>query len=309
MTGQSDRRDFRGHAGQTLDFSWPGKARVAVSVVVNFEEGAELSIADGDERNEAVYEVADLVRDRHDPCMESHFEYGTRAGYGRIAALLGEYGVPATFSTCGRAAERSPWLVQDAARRGHEISCHGWRWESHALMEEEEERRVIARTVSTLTQLTGTRPVGWHTRSAPSANTRRLLLEHGGFLYDSDAYNDDLPYYDRSQGRPHLVLPYSFDTNDMHFHQGNQRFTSAADFANYVNDAADWLWREGAETPKMLSIGLHLRMIGRPGRMAGLEAVLRHLRDKGGFWFARRADIARFWLQACPPERQMELSA
>jgi allantoinase len=259
------------------------------------EEGAELSISAGDDRNESVYEVADEVVGVPDACMETHFEYGTRAGYWRIMDVLQRFGVSATLSACGRALEVSPWLAVDAARRGHEIAAHGYRWERHANMTEGEERAVIARTVRAITAAAGTRPLGWHTRSAPSPRTRALLVEDG-FLYDSDAYNDDLPFFVDVDGRRHVVVPYSFDTNDMHFHQGRQRFVTARDFTEYVNDAFDALWREGASSPKMLSVGLHLRMIGRPGRIAGLERVLEHMRDRGAVWFARRDAIARHWI-------------
>jgi allantoinase len=288
-------RDFRGYGGAPPDPRWPGGARVAVSVVVNVEEGAELSLGAGDERNEGVYEVSDEVTGVPDACMESHFEYGTRAGYWRVMEVLERFGVGATLSACGRALELSPWLAADALRRGHEIAAHGYRWERHARMSEDEERTVIARTVKAITGVAGARPLGWHTRSTPSPHTRALLVE-AGFLYDSDAYSDDLPFFVDVGGRRHLVIPYSFDTNDMHFHQGRQRFVTARDFAEYVSDAFDTLWREGAWAPRMLSIGLHLRMIGRPGRIGGLERVLGHLRDRGGVWFARRDAIARHWI-------------
>jgi allantoinase len=289
-------RDFLGYGGHPPDPRWPGRARVAVSFVVNVEEGAELSLSAGDERNEKTYEVTDEVIGVPDPCMETHFEYGTRAGYWRIMAVLERFGVPATLSACGRALEVSPWLAADGVRRGHEISAHGYRWETHARMTEDAERATIARTVRAITAAAGTRPVGWHTRSAPSPNTRRLLVEEGGFLYDSDAYSDDLPFFVDVSGMRHLVVPYSFDTNDMHFHQGAQRFVTAGDFAEYVTDAFDALWREGASAPKMLSIGLHLRMIGRPGRIAGLERTIEHMRQRGAVWFARRDEIARHWI-------------
>ena len=288
-------RDFRGYGGRFPDPEWPGRARVAVSVVVNVEEGAELSLASGDERNEGVYEVVDEITGVPDACMETHFEYGTRAGYWRIMDVLDRFGVAATLSACGRALELSPWLAADGVRRGHEVAAHGYRWESHAHMTEGQERAVIARAVTAITDAAGTRPLGWHTRSTPSPDTRRLLVEEG-FLYDSDAYSDDLPFFVDVGGRPHLVIPYSFDTNDMHFHQGRQRFVTASDFAEYVNDAFDTLWREGASAPKMLSVGLHLRMIGRPGRIAGLERVLEHMRERGSVWFARRDQIARHWI-------------
>jgi peptidoglycan/xylan/chitin deacetylase (PgdA/CDA1 family) len=293
-------RDFLGYGATPPNPDWPDGARVAVSFVVNVEEGAELSLIDGDERNEAVYEVTDEVRGTPDPCRDSHFEYGTRVGYWRIMRLLDEYGARSTLNACGRAVARSPWLAQDAVARGHEVACHGWRWERHAGMAEDAERATIARACQAIADATGIPPRGWHTRSAPSTNTRRLLLEHGGFLYDSDGYNDDLPVFVSVAGQRHLVLPYSFDTNDMHFHQGMQRFTTAADFAEYVIDAYDQLWREGADAARMLSVGLHLRMIGRAGRIAGLERVLRHMRDRGGAWMARRDEIAAHWLARFP---------
>jgi peptidoglycan/xylan/chitin deacetylase (PgdA/CDA1 family) len=297
MRIESGRRDFAGYAGAPPDPRWPGDAKVALSFVVNFEEGAELAVSEGDERNEGVYEVDHRI-EGPDPCVESHFEYGSRAGWWRIMDLFDAHGVKATVSACGRAVERSPALARDAIARGHEVAAHGWRWESHAGMVEADERRAIARTVATIAEVTGERPVGWHTRSAASENTRRLLVEEGGFLYDGDAYNDDLPYFVPVSGKRHLVLPYAFDTNDMHF-QHSQRFRGA-DFADYIIAAFDWLAREGARAPKMMSVGLHLRMIGRPGRMAALEAILRHVTQSDAAWIAPRAAIARHWLTTFP---------
>lgn len=293
-TASSQERDFLGYRGREPKVVWPGGARLAVSFVLNFEEGAELSIADGDERNEPVYEVVDEVIGAPDPCMASHYEYGPRAGFERILKLLEAHGVKATVSACARAAERVPDLIVDAVGRGHEIACHGYRWETHAGMDAAHEASVIARTVESLTRIAGKAPVGWHTRSASSVNTRRLLCEHGGFLYDSDAYNDDLPYVVSVAGQPHVVLPYSFDTNDMRFSPGGG-FVFAEDFRRYCADAFDWLWSEGAEHPKMMSVGLHQRIIGRPGRIAGLARLLEHMSAKGGVWFATREEIAREW--------------
>ncbi len=288
-------RDLVGYGGKPPLVRWPGNAAVAVSFVVNFEEGSEFSVTDGDSQNEAIYEVRHRL-DGPDPCIDSHFGYGTRAGWWRIMDLFDSFGVKVTVSTCGRAAERSPQLVRDAVGRGHEISAHGWRWESHAGMEEAAERAVIARTIAAITDAAGTRPVGWHTRSASSPNTRRLLVEDGGFLYDSDAYDDDLPYVASIAGQRHLILPYAFDTNDMQF--WNESRFNGADFAAYCNGAFDWLQREGQARPRMLSIGLHLRMIGRPGRIGALEAILRHITVSGAAWIAPRRDIARHWLAA-----------
>jgi peptidoglycan/xylan/chitin deacetylase (PgdA/CDA1 family) len=291
------RRDFAGYRGKPPDPRWPNGARVAVSLVVNFEEGSEFSVNDGDAENEAIYEVVHRL-DGPDSCIDSHFEYGTRAAWWRIMDLFDAHGVKATVSSCGRAVERSPELARDAIARGHEISAHGWRWQSHAGMDEDTERAVIARTVDTIARVTGQRPVGWHTRSATSPNTRRLLVEEGGFLYDSDAYNDDLPYYRTVSGKAHLVLPYAFDTNDMQYYNAS-RF-AGDDFADYVIGAFDWLTREGETAPKMMSIGLHLRMIGRPGRIGALDRILAHIAGSGAAWIAPRAAIARHWRETVP---------
>jgi allantoinase len=288
-------RDLKGYGRTPPDPRWPGGARVAVSFVINFEEGAEMSLSSGDATNEKVYEVTDEVTGVPDRCMESHFEYGTKAAWWRIADRLERLGVQATVSTCGRAAELSPWLIEDAVKRGHEISCHGWRWEKHAHLAEADEREKIAKTHKVLSQIAGAPVVGWHTRSTPSPNTRRLLVEHGGFTYDSDDYSDDLPFFVEVSGKKHVVVPYAFDTNDMHYHQGFHRLVTADDFAGYTNEAFDTLWEEGARSPKMMSIGLHLRMIGRPGRIAALDRIVGHMKEKGDAWFATRRQIAEHW--------------
>ncbi len=290
-------RDFYGYGPQLPALRWPGGGGLAVSFVMNFEEGGEFSVADGDPRNERVYEVDD-PREGWDPCIDSHFEYGTRTAWWRIADTFVRFKAPMTLSSCGRAVERSPWLAQDAVARGHEVSAHGWRWQSHAGMPEEEEDAVIARAVKAIEAVTGKRPVGWHTRSACTPRTRELLVRHG-FLYDSDAYNDDTPYFVQASGARHLVLPYAFDTNDMQF-QHTQRFDTAGSFSEYVCDAFDWLLRESEGATRMLSVGLHLRMIGRPGRMKALEAILAHMRAQPGVWIATREQIARHWLAHAP---------
>lgn len=288
------RRDFLGYGAEPPDPQWPNDARVAVSFVVNFEEGAELSLADGDERNESEYEEIIELVGAPDFCMESHFEFGTRIGYWRVANLLERFGVQATINACARAAERSPWLVRDAVGRGHEIACHGYRWDSQPHVSEDEERALIDTCVRVLAEASGERPIGWHSKSWPSVNTRRLLVEEGGFLYDSNVYNDEIPYLVQVGETPHVVIPYSFDTNDMRFFQAFG-FVHADDFARYCIDAFDWLWHESEHTPRMMTIGLHLRIIGRPGRIAGLETFLEHVTGKKGVWFARRGDIARHW--------------
>ena len=290
----STSRDFQGYGGNPPPVKWPGGAKLAVSVVVNIEEGAELSLSMGDERNESIYEVVDHIDRVPDLCMESHFGYGTRAGWPRIRAALARYGVKATMNCCARAIAYSPWLAQEAVADGHEISSHGWRWERQAHMSEAEERGVIAKAVSVLTEAAGTPPVGWHTRSATSVNTRRLLVEHGGFLYDSNAYDDDIPYVVEVADRRHIVLPYAFDSNDMRFFN-SYAFVQGEDFARYCIAAFERLYAEGADAPRMMSIGLHLRIMGRPGRIGGLEAFLAHAAAKPGVWFARRDAIAHAW--------------
>lgn len=304
-------RDFRGHAGGAPVPRWPDGSRMLVSVVVNVEEGAELAVGMGDERNEYVYESVSPVEGSRDLCMESHFEYGLRAGWPRLRGVLRQYGVRATMSCNGRALALSPWLAKEAVADGHEIAAHGWRWESHAGMPEEKERVIIARTVDVITGAAGAPPVGWHTRSATSINTRRLLAEHGGFLYDSNAYNDDLPYVVNILERPHVVLPYSFDTNDMRFYNGGG-FVQGDDFAKYCCAAFDRLYAESAEVPRMMSVGLHLRIIGRPARIGGLEKFLAHVSGAAGVRFARRDEIAHAWrrvagLPAWCPLRQEKL--
>lgn len=290
-------RDFLGYGGKVPAVRWPNDARLAVNLVINVEEGGELSIGQGDERNESIYEVVEEIPGVRDLCMESHFEYGTRAGWPRIRQLLKAYGARGTVNAIGRSLMISPWLPQQAVADGHEVAAHGWRWERHANMSIEEERLAIARTVEAITQTAGTPPRGWHTRSATSPNTRRLLIEQGGFFYDSNAYNDDMPYLVDVDGRDHLVVPYSFDTNDMRFTRGGG-FVFGDDFARYCIDAFDRLYAEGATEPRMMTVGLHLRIIGRPGRIAGLERFLAHAASKPGVWFARRDEIARHWLKA-----------
>jgi peptidoglycan/xylan/chitin deacetylase (PgdA/CDA1 family) len=298
-------RDLLGYGRDLPNPAWPGGARLALSFVVNVEEGAELSLTSGDARNEGVHEVREEVEGAPDPCMETHCACGARAGIWRILDLLDAFGVKATFSSCGRAVAATPVLAAEPARRGHEVGAHGWRWERHAGMEEATERAVVARTVQAIEAAAGARPVGWHTRSAASANTRRLLLEEGGFLYESDAYDDDLPRLMAVPGRatPHVILPYAFDTNDMRFSPGGG-FVQAEDFGRYCIGAFDWLLREGRTAPRMMSVGLHLRIIGRPGRMRGLEMLLEHVARAGGgaAWVARRADVARHWLERFGPK-------
>ncbi len=300
VTDGAIRRDLAGYRNQYPAIRWPGGAGLAVSFVLNIEEGAELSLADGDERNESRHEVNHEVVGAPDLCLQSHFNYGARVGYPRITQLFTDAGLPLTLNACARALEATPWIARDAAERGFEVCCHGWRWESHAGMAESVERELIQRCVSTIERLHGKPPVGWHTKSSSSVNTRRLLVEQGGFLYDSDAYDDDLPYYREVAGRPHLVLPYAFDTNDMRFFD-SFAYVRGRDFADYAIDAFEWLLEESRQSPRMMSIGLHTRIIGRAGRIGGLRTLIQHIARRQGAWVATREQIARHWLAQVRP--------
>ena len=292
-------RDLVGYGKTPPDPKWPGGARLALQIVMNYEEGGERSVLHGDAEAEAyLQEVVGLpaLRGVRNLQVESMYEYGSRAGFWRLMRTFAQHGIKISVFAVAMALERHPEAAAAIVEAGHEVVSHGWRWIDYQFVSEKVEREHIRRAVESLTRVTGSRPLGWYTGRL-SPNTRRLVVEEGGFLYDSDAYNDDLPFFVDVGGRRHVVVPYSFDTNDMHFHQGRQRFVTARDFTEYVNDAFDTLWREGASSPKMLSIGLHLRMIGRPGRIGGLERVLEHMRDRGAVWFARRDAIARHWIR------------
>jgi allantoinase len=294
-------RDFAGDRAGRHPLRWPGDKRLAVSFVLNIEEGAEYALSAGDERNEGTHEVTHEIVGARDFCMESHFEFGARVGYHRVAREFVRRSIPLTLNVCGRALEATPWVAEDAMAHGWELCCHGWRWESHAGMAEATERDWIQRCIATVERLTGRRPVGWHTKSSRSENTRRLLVENG-FLYDSDAYNDERPYFVDVGGHRHLVLPYAFDTNDMRFFVGGA-FVRGRDFADYVIDACQWQLREAEQAPGMLTIGLHSRIIGRPARMGGLVTLLDHLEQQPGIWLATRESIARHWMQCDAAER------
>ena len=298
-TATPTHRNFGNGQARHRSLRWPNGAGLAVSFVLNIEEGAEFSITSGDDHNEGVHEVVNRIDGVPDHCMETHFEYGARCGYRRVVDRFVERQLPLTLNVCGRALECTPWVAKEAVVHGFELCAHGWRWESPAHMDEVTERAAIARTAATIQRLAGRAPSGWHCKSSSSVHTRRLLQEHGGFLYDSDDYGDDLPYtLTGAQGQRHVVLPYAFDTNDMRFFD-RAAFVHARDFSDYVIAAIDELLIESLHAPRMLTIGLHTRIIGRPARVRGLDAVLQHLAGiDNRVWIAKREDIARFWLEA-----------
>lgn len=303
----SSHRDLYGYGATPPRVGWPDDARVAVSFVLNIEEGSELRTTRGDPVNEAIYDMIEMRNQGPNLTMESHFDYGARAGYWRIVRVLERFGATCTVNACAEALELTPWIARDCVDRGYEISCHGERWLTHADMTPEDERASIDRAVARIAAVAGVRPVGWHTRCPHTAHTRALLVEEGGFLYDSDAYDDDLPSFVKVGDRRHVVVPYSLDTNDMRFQRPDSPFVTAGAFADYVNDAFDWLWREGEDVPRMMTIGLHTRIIGRPARIRGLEAVLEHMASRGGAWIATRAAIAEHW-RAHAPDLVLPLS-
>jgi putative urate catabolism protein len=303
MTGSDGYpRDLIGYGARPPDPHWPGGALIAVSVVLNYEEGGESCVLHGDAASESV--LTDLgavsaLPGGRDLNVESNFEYGSRVGFWEIMRILQARRLEATVYAVGMALERNAAVAAQIAASGFEVACHGQRWIDYQHVPEAVERDHIARNREAIARLTGRAPVGWYT-GRPGPNTRRLVVEAGGFLYDSDAYNDDLPYWMQVSGRPHLVIPYSFDTNDSRLQRGGDFATGEAYFS-YCRDAFDWLYRSGREgRPRMLSIGLHGRIIGRPGRIGALVRLLDHIQRHEGVWVCSRAAIARHWRSEHP---------
>jgi allantoinase len=300
-------RDLRGYGSKPPHPRWPDGARIAVQFVLNHEEGAENCVLDGDPSSETfLSEIigAPAFPMRH-MSMESLFEYGSRAGLWRVLRAFERRRLPLTVFGVARALERHPEAVAAYRELGHEIAAHGLRWISYQTVDEAVEREHLAEAVAILKTLTGAAPLGWYT-GRDSPNTRRLVIEHGGFLYDSDSYSDDLPYWIRpaaARSPPHLVIPYALDSNDMRFATA-QGFNSGTQFFDYLKDSFDTLYREGdpsgLDAPKMLSVGLHARLCGRPGRIAALERFLDYVGGHERVWICRRIDIARHWIAAHP---------
>ena len=296
-------RDFIGYADRPPHPHWPNGARIAVQIVMNYEEGSEYSIPDGDGVSESyLTEVpgATLGPGTRDLIVESVYEYGSRAGFWRLMRIFSERQLKVTVFGAALALERNPQAAAAIREADHEVCSHGWRWIGFSSMSEDEERAQMQRAVASIERTTGTRPYGWYCRYAPSLNTRRLVVEEGGFLYDSDAYNDDLPYWVKVSGKSHLVIPYTLDVNDMKFSVA-PGFAAPSGYFEYMRDAFDVLYREGKTQPKMLSVGLHARLAGRPGRAAALERFLDHVQKHDDVWICRRVDIAHHWIATQPP--------
>lgn len=294
-------RDLIGYGENPPHAQWPHQARIAVSFVLNYEEGGERCVLHGDKESEAFLSempgAQPLEGVRH-MSMESCYEYGSRAGVWRLLRLFKKHDIPLTIFAVAMAVERHPDVAQAMAQAGHEICSHGYRWIDYQYTDESEERDHLVRAIDIIKQVTGERPQGWYTgRTGP--NTRKLVMEEGGFMYDSDAYDDDLPYWVDNNGKGHLVIPYTLDVNDMRFATA-QGFNSGEQFYEYLKDSFDTLYEEGAESPKMLSIGLHCRLAGRPGRIAALARFIDYVRSHDQVWFCRRIDIAKHWHEHHP---------
>jgi putative urate catabolism protein len=294
-------RDLVGYGANPPHAGWPGGARIAINFVLNYEEGSENSILHGDAASESF--LSEIVAAQPIPgmrhvSMESLYDYGSRAGFWRIHDVFKQRALPLTVFGVAMAMERNPAAVEAMLGAEWEIASHGWRWINYQHVDEATEHEHMQRAIDIQKRLTGSRPLGWYTgRTSP--NTARLVVEEGGFLYDADSYADDLPYYDSTWGKTQLIVPYTLDTNDMRF-TAVQGFNAGDQFYNYLKDCFDVLYTEGETAPKMMSVGLHCRIIGRPARLAALIKFLDYVQSHDRVWVARRIDIARHWLEHHP---------
>ena len=294
-------RDMIGYGAHPPHAQWPDGAKIAVSFVLNYEEGGENCVLHGDKASEAfLSEIigAQPIPDARHMNMESIYEYGSRAGVWRLLRLFQEFNMPLTVYAVGMALERYPALAEEFVKLGHEVASHGYRWIDYQNIPADIERADMLRSIEAIRRLTGERPLGWYLGRC-SPNTWRLVAEEGGFLYNSDSYADDLPYWDAQFGKPQLIIPYTLDANDMRFATA-QGFHTGDQFFAYLRDTFDALYAEGDSAPKMMSIGLHCRLIGRPGRVIGLRRFLEHIAKHSGVWVTRRVDIARHWIATHP---------
>ena len=301
MAEEQYPRDMVGYGAEPPRIQWPNKARIALQFVLNYEEGGENCILHGDQASEAflseIVGAVPLSGVRH-MNMESIYEYGSRVGVWRLLDTFRSYDMPLTVFAVAMALERNPKIVSAMLKDGHEIASHGLRWIDYQYVDEETEREHIRQAVKIIEKLSGSRPLGWYTgRTGP--NTRRLVAEYGGFLYSADSYADDLPYWEETNGSPQLIVPYTLDCNDMRF-ATSQGFNSGEQFFSYLKDSFDVLYEEGAQSPKMMSVGLHCRLVGRPGRLASLKRFLDYVSSKSDVWICRRIDIARHWHEHYP---------
>lgn len=296
-------RDFVGYGKNPPDPRWPDGARLALVIVLNIEEGAEPSIPDGDPATEVGLTdgiAGEVPAGSRDFVAESLFEYGSRVGFWRLSELFGERALPLTVNVCARALERNPEIAGEITGNGFDLCCHGDRFIRHFLLSEAEERKTIAEAVASLRRSLGIEPPGWQSRYSPSAATRRLLVEHGGFLYDSDSYADDLPYWVTVAGRPHLIVPHSFTHNDNRL--ATAKLGTASDMFDHLASAFRVLHAESARRPRMMTISLHSRISGQPARFEAVTRFLDLVARHGDVWVAGRSDVARHWMATHPPE-------
>lgn len=280
-------------------FSWPDCNRLALSLVVNVEEGAEMSVADGDRGPEPVDEMGiSLKSARRNLGNESNYRYGITAGFSRVAAVLSDFGMPATWTAAALALERAPWVVEFIRARNDEVACHGYRWVHQFRMSEADEREFIRLAVESITKTVGTRPVGHLSRYLFTERTRQILASEG-FLYHMDDYSSDEPYWERAGDRPIVVVPYAIDTNDMKMWTDSSY--TPREWLEYAKDTFDQLYLEGVHRPRMMSLGIHLRIIGRPGRIGALQQFLRHVQSREGVWIATRREIAQHFASSVAP--------
>jgi len=299
MTWQPTR-NFIGYGEHPPDPQWPTGARLALNFVMNYEEGSEPSFQDGEHHTETGLTEAhglNQMGDGRDLAAEGMFEYGSRVGFWRLVRLFEERGLPMTVFGCALALERNPLAAAKIRQMGYDVCCHGWRWIKHYELSEAQEREHIRLAIASLKKTIGARPLGWYCRYGPSVNTRRLLMEEGGFLYDSDYYGDELPLWQLVEGKPQLIVPYSLTNNDGKY--AGWMGTSDQWFG-FLKDAFDMLYAEGAKTPKMMSVGLHMRLVGHPARAAGLQRFLDYVMSHEEVWITRRIDIAEHWRRTHP---------
>jgi len=294
---KKDNRNLIGYGSNLPKVEWPNKARIAVQIVLNYEEGAENCVLNGDKNSEVfLSEIigAQPIKGRH-MNMESLYEYGSRVGFWRIHNLFQEKKIPITIFGVGMALEKNPEICKAIIEADYEVASHGWRWIDYQNIKKSEEKKHMQLAIKAHTKIFGKRPDGWYTGRC-SPNTRDLVMEDGGFLYDSDSYSDDLPYWESRNKKKQLIIPYTLDNNDMRF-ATNQGFNTGDHFYSYLKDSFDALYEEGRTNPKMMSVGLHCRIIGKPGRIQSLKKFLDYILKHEDIWICKRVDIAKHWIK------------